>query len=377
MQQSTRSGSPTEGGAPSPPSAGGRLLPGDRGGRVWLLLSLLLAVFAYRRLLWFEPKRSLPEELEAWFFIPSDSIAPVVVLLSLWLLYRRWARLRQLPAAGGAPLLAAPLLVGGSAIHGWAVYTAASDLLVPSLMLNASGFAALWKGAPGLRAVRLPVLFLVFAIPLPGPLLNEVVFLLQIWTAELSGWLLFLFRVPHFVAGEQILSSTRVFSIIEACSGLRSIETLTMVAILMVDLFRRRGLHALIVVVAAPPVAFFLNGCRAVALILNPHSEIAAIHNLQGVAILLSGVVILFVLDGLLGRLEAPEPARRRNAHPMAAPQGSRFCLIVAAGVMAAASAASLWLPVWQPVPYQPLHPVTTLRVSMGGVLASVVSSDH
>ena len=378
MQQSTRSGSPTEGGAPSPPSAGGRLLPGDRGGRVWLLLSLLLALFAYRRLLWLEPERSLPEEIEEWFFIPSDTIAPVVVLMTLWLLYRRRARLLRLPAGSGAPLLAAALLVGGTAFYGWATLTGASDLLVPSLMLNAFGLAALWKGAPALRAVRLPVAFLFFAMPLPAPLLNEVVFRLQIWTAELSGWLLFLLRVPHFVAGEQILTSTQVFSIIEACSGLRSVETLTMVAILMIDLFRRRGLHALLVVAAAPPVAFFLNGCRAITLILNPHSDIAAIHNLQGVAILLSGLLILFVFDGLLGRLEAPEPAspRRRIALPPAAPPAPRARLIAAAGVLAVASAASLWLPMWPPVPYQPLHLASTLRLSMGGLLASEIETD-
>ena len=51
------------------------------------------------------------------------------------------------------------------------------------------------------------------------------------------------------MSGDQILHSGQVFQIIETCSGLRTAETLTMLAVLMVDLFRRRGAHALILIV--------------------------------------------------------------------------------------------------------------------------------
>jgi hypothetical protein len=87
-----------------------------------------------------------------------------------------------------------------------------------------------------------------------------------------------------------------------------------MLAVLMVDLFRRSGLHAWLVVLAAPVVAFGFNAVRAVALILNPHSAIASVHVAQGIAILLAGLLVLFGLDGLLERL-LPRPAARAPAH--------------------------------------------------------------
>ena len=151
--------------------------------------------------------------------------------------------------------------------------------------------------------------------------MNEIVFWLQIGTTEIAGFFLYGLGIPHFVAGEQIQRTTATFSVIESCSGLRSIEILTMMAVLMADLFRRRGFHAILLVVAAPPVAFLLNGVRALLLILNPLSEVASVHNLQGIAILLGGLVVLFLWDGLLGRLfpeDAPgEPAPRPAGAPV------------------------------------------------------------
>lgn len=297
----------------------------------WWIAAAVLALLGYRGLLRSRPERALPDPIEEWFFIPTETVGPLVIGMSLWLLYRRLGRLRALRAQGGSLPVGVFLLLAGFLASLWSVHTAAPDFLVPSLMLNACGAAWLWRGPRAVRIVALPVAFLVFALPIPAPLLNELLFQLQIGTTEIAGFFLYLLEIPHFVAGEQIQRTNATFSIIELCSGLRSIEILTMVAILMADLFRRRGLHAVLIVLMAPPVAFLLNGVRALLLILNPHSELAAVHNLQGVAILLAGLVLLFVWDGLLARMafsrpppeaspgEPPVPGSTRWAGPLVA----------------------------------------------------------
>jgi EpsI family protein len=123
-------------------------------------------------------------------------------------------------------------------------------------------------------------------------------------------------------------------------------ETLTMIAVLLVDLFGRPCLHALVIVAAAPPLAFALNGLRVLALVLSPHSEILAIHTVQGVAILLGGLLLLYGLDGLLERLLA-RPARAAAAPgpertPAAAPGASGPL-----AALAACAALALWLEPW------------------------------
>ena len=350
--------------------------------RVGVALGLAAAVTAYHELLWYAPEKNLAEELEQLFFMPSQSVAPLVVLLSAWLLYRRAGRLRSLPPAR-APWLGWSCLAAGGLLHGWATLASAPDLLVPSLGLVGFGAAALWKGRAAVRAVLLPVLFLLFAMPLPAPLLNEVIFRLQIATADLTGVLLSLLQIPHHVAGEQILRTSQTFSVIETCSGLRSIETLAMVAILMADLFGRTRFHAILLVAAAPPLAFFLNGWRAVALILNPHSELVAVHNLQGVVILLGGLVLLFLLDGVLDNLapglgaQRAPVARREGGTPADLRTGALRGLAGAVAMLAVLALGSLALPRFDTSPPDGLQLSSRLAAGIGDLFSQEVPTDR
>jgi len=271
--------------------------------KVLQFILLALAALAYRGLAASAPSQAgLSREVEEWFFLPTETSPLVVVLLAGWLVYRRRERLAALAGSPPAWLAAGALFALGTVAFGWAQWTGARHLLAVALLATGLGAAALHFGRSGLRTVAVPALLLLFAVPLPPPLLAEVVYHFQLWTAEYAGRLLFLIGRAAYVSGDQILLADHHFAVIEGCSGMRSVQTLTMVALLMVELFGRRGWHAVALVAAAPPVAFALNGLRVLALILNPHSEVVAIHNLQGVAILLGGVVLLYGLDGLLAR---------------------------------------------------------------------------
>jgi EpsI family protein len=377
MQMPPRRDAPDADRAPSP-WRGARAIR-SRGS---LALGVAAGAVAYRELLWFETHRTLSEDLEEFFFAPSQGVAPLVVLLSAWLFYRRAGRLASLPRSSDGALLGLVLLATGAVLYAWATLTGSPDLLVPSLALVGLATAALWKGPAAARAVLLPAAFLVFAMPLPAPLANEIVFRLQIATTELTGVLLTLLRVPHHVAGEQILRTHQTFSVIESCSGLRSIETLAMVAVLMADLFRRSTLHAWLLFLAAPPIAFFLNGWRAVALILNPHSQLVAVHNLQGIAILLGGLVVLFALDGVLERAER---GRRTGAPPASPPPppaestvraDPRLPAAVSLALVALAL-ASIALPRFESPPPEPLQLSDQLALGVGELFSQELETDR
>jgi exosortase len=301
----------------------------------------LLAAFAFRALATFEPSRAIPDPIERLLFEPADTSPAVVVVLGLWLLWRRRERWLALPGGSAAGALCLPWLAAGAGLLAWSRLTGATDLLVLALLATGFGLAALAKGAAGMRVVALPALFLLFALPIPPALSNALIYQLQLWTAELSGRLLFLFGSPAHVAGETILRANYTFSVVEGCSGLRSVVTLSMLAVLMVDLFRRRTAHALIVVLAAPFVAFLLNTVRAVALIVNPHSAIASVHVAQGIAILLCGLLVLYALDGLLERLLPRVAAARPGAAAAAPARAARWPAALAyLGLLALGSVA-------------------------------------
>lgn len=271
-----------------------------------IFVYLLLATFAYRGLLRTSQQADLSRELEEWFFIPTETSPVIVVLLAAWLVYRRRESLEGFTGQPAAWARAVPLLLASVAVFVWSLKTATSHLLAFSLLLGGLGLSGVQLGRQGMRALGFPALLLVFAIPLPAPILSDVLFRFQIWTAEASGWLLFMMGFPAYVSGDQVLLAADHFQVIEGCSGMRSVQTLTMVSVLLAELFGRRGWHAACLVALAPFVAFGLNALRVLALILNPRSDVVAIHNLQGVVILLLGLAFLYGVDGFLQRYERP-----------------------------------------------------------------------
>ncbi|MBW2273847.1 MAG: exosortase/archaeosortase family protein [Deltaproteobacteria bacterium] len=321
-------------------------------------INVVLAVLAYREFLRFQPniagawQSSAEGDIANFMFVPGETLPIFVVLLSVWLLYRRRQRVFALESPPGPRWLVGLLFALAVAIFAWAIATDSADIQTFSLVALLFGIALAWHGFPAARALAVPILFLLFALPMPAPLVSAVVFHFQLWTAQVAGWLLYLLGIPALVSGEIIRLSGESFRVIETCSGLRSVETLTMLSIVMIVLFERRGAHALVLIALAAPVAFAMNGVRVLTLILNPHSEIHSIHSLQGVAVLMGGLLILYMIDGLLARLldgrgSQPKPIVSPPERP---PAGLPAALSVT-GVLAACLLLSLSLTAWRVPP--------------------------
>lgn len=286
--------------------------------RTGLLLAALVA-FAYRGLL-LGLAQGTPVadavDLERWFFLPTETAPLLVYALAAWLAHRRRDRWRALAWNERSVALAVALLAIGFAAYAWSLHTGATDLLLVSLAANAIGAAAWCGGMAAVRVVWLPALFLLFALPIPAPLLAEMLWNFQLWTAQYAGWLLFLIGQTVYVAGDQIWLPDHAFQVIETCSGLRSVQTLTMLAVIAIDLFGRRGWHAALLFLAAPLLAFALNGLRVLTLVLNPSSDIAAIHDLQGLAVLIAGLLVLVAIDSGLARMLDSDDAEATASDP-------------------------------------------------------------
>ena len=109
--------------------------------------------------------------------------------------------------------------------------------------------------------------------------------------------------------------SGKIFQVIESCAGLRSIETLMMSAVVYAEIFGRRGPHALILVVAAPLLGVLVNLIRVLSLVASPFSNIDPVHTLQGIAMIVVGVLLIAFLDFLLDKLLPPAHSRRSWTH--------------------------------------------------------------
>jgi len=312
-----------------------------------------LVVYVYQPLFFPDTHQEFTAQGEEFFFEANQSAGAPVLMLAAWLFYRR-SHYRDLLTGTGSWLGGGVFLALTLALYAWGTYTGAADLRLASVALLLTGVALLLGGAAALRAYWVPILFLLFALPLPPVLLSAVIFPIQLWTAEYAGWILNAIGVQSFVQGDQILRPENTFIVIESCSGVRTVVTLMMLTVLLVDLFERRGLHTLILVLLTPIVALLTNGLRVVTLVLNPHSSIHSIHNLQGIAMLLVGLTAIYLLDGLLERLLGTrDPSAVAGdyglANASAAPLSRQILrLAVIAALVASLVAVERALPRWE-----------------------------
>jgi exosortase len=250
--------------------------------------------------LFLEPShQDLALQSEEFFFQPNEAAGAPVLLLTAWLFYRR-SHYRDVLNGPGRPLAGGLVLLLAVALYGWGQFTAARDLQLLSVIPLLLGAALALGGMAAVRAFWVPTLFLGFALPVPPVPLSAVIFPIQLVTADFAAEILNAIGVKSLVLGDQIRRPENTFIVIETCSGVRSIVTLTMLTVLLIDLFERRGLHAALLLLLAPIVAFFTNAVRVVTLVLNPHSSVHSIHNLQGIAMLLVGLVGMYFVDLLL-----------------------------------------------------------------------------
>jgi len=274
-----------------------------RTSRFWAgLVALGLGCFVYYPVFFPANYRTLGAQGEQFFFEANEAAGAPVLILSLWLFYRR-SHYRDLLRGPGATTAGTGMSLLAAVIFAWGAYTKAPDLQLATIMPLLIGVVLLFGGRDALRAYWLPILFLGFALPISPVLLAATIYPIQLVTAQYAGWILNAIGVASFVQGDQILRPENTFIVIETCSGIRTIVTLSMLTILLIDLFERRGWHAAILIGLAPIVAFLTNGLRVVTLVLNPASSIHSIHNLQGIGMLLVGLTTIYLIDGRLERV--------------------------------------------------------------------------
>jgi exosortase len=286
-------------------------VPEGRGAWLGPVLVGVLALLAYR-MLWLGA-RSTHLDLEGWLLRPGAMPGFVVLGVAGWLLWRRRQRLRALPERR-APLLALALATLGTGFFVWAPLSHRPDLLLPSLAANGLAFAAAARGRAGFRAVLLPALVLLFGVRLPRPLQNEVVWQLQLWTTEWAGRLLSVAGREFAQGGVILRNADHTFQVIEACSGMNGILILTLVALVVRELFAESGPRQWLLVALAPPLGFVLNVVRVTYVAASPDPEALAgvegDHTTQGLAALMAGTAILYALGrGMAARTPTRRPA--------------------------------------------------------------------
>lgn len=289
--------------AHEPADVGLRPLPDRWGGP--LLLGALIA--ASLPVFWI----GLESLARAWA-TPEYSHGPIIPLVSLYLFLRE---LRRAPRTGGHTSPRWPgiaVIVAALGLAALGNLMRVPDIVTYALILWIGGVVLTIMGWQRGRRHQLPVLHLVFMLPLPQILYWKLTIFLQWISSALGVWILTKLGVAVYLEGNVIDLGIYKLQVAEACSGLRYLFPILSFSYLFAILYRGPLWHKIVLLVSAAPLTVAMNAVRiaVIGVLVDRHGiEMAEgfLHLFEGWVIFLLCVLILFVMAMALQRL-TPDP---------------------------------------------------------------------
>jgi exosortase D (VPLPA-CTERM-specific) len=253
---------------------------------------MLLAAITFRGAIIELARRwSVQEEYSHGFLIP---------IVAAWLI---WTRRQVLLASFGSPSwVGALFILLAMFMHLVGELSAIFILSQLALIVVLLGITLAVGGFSLLRAAFFPIIFLVFAIPLPYFVDANLSLSLQLISSQLGVFFIRLFGIPVYLEGNLIDLGNYKLQVVDACSGLRYLFPLFSLSVLAAYLFNAPVWQRALMLLSSIPITIAMNGFRIgiVGLTMDrwgPRMADGVLHFFEG--------WIIFVASALLLALEA------------------------------------------------------------------------
>ncbi len=241
--------------------------------------------------------------VNVWGHSEDNSHGFLIVPIFIYMLWRQQHLFQNLPLRGsnwGGVFFVAALLL-------YLFFKAAGVASVAALTMWFAFVGACWflLGFVWLRAMAFPLFFLLFMFPVPAQLYAAVTGPLQLLVSQVAALFLKTSSIPILCQGNIIEHPSKIFEVVQACSGLRSIMTmLTLGALVGYFGVKNYFLRALLIV-SGIPVAIVVNIFRVYVLVGVYHwwqidlSQSTA-HTALGLGVFtLSLILFFFIYKGV------------------------------------------------------------------------------
>lgn len=294
---------------------------------------------------------STPEYSHGW-------LIPVVSGFILWQRRERIAAARAEGSWLGLAVTGLGLMI---TILAWMALMGTPQAMAAVVVLAGLGLAALGRRA--MRPVWVPLVFLLFALPLPSTVQLLLSTKLQLVSSQLGAWMLQGLGISVFLDGNVIDLGVYRMQVAEACSGLRYLFPLAAFGFLCAWLYRAPFWAKAVVLVATVPITVLTNSARiALTGVLIEHGSIELaegfLHLFEGWIIFLVALAVLLALMWALARLRDRRVriadlldfdrlaggAAPAAAAPVRAPAGPGAPLLACVAMLAALLPVQAWV---------------------------------
>jgi exosortase len=258
---------------------------------VWFGILLIVAYYPIlKHLVW---QWSNDEDVGHGFFVPV--VAGYIV----------WQRREQLMALAWKPAWWGVALLVWGALQAY-IGTLGAELFLQrsAFLISLVGMLLVLGGTALVREVAFPLLLLPFMIPIPTVVYNQITFPLQLFASRVAEILLSAIDIPVLREGNVLELASQKLSVAEACSGIRSLLSLSFLALVYAYFFDRKVWMRWALFFGVLPIAILANAGRVTitGILSERDPELARgfFHELEGFIIFAIALAMLFILHILI-----------------------------------------------------------------------------
>ncbi|OAI11394.1 VPLPA-CTERM-specific exosortase XrtD [Methylomonas lenta] len=271
---------------------------------LWSLVLLLLGLVFNESLAEMSGIWMGSEEYSHGFFIPVISI------------YLIWVQRHQLSFVKDfkASILGLTILLLGLLLFLLGGLATIRTIQHYAFIVAVTGVFAAAFGRQGLKVAWVPLVFLLFMVPFPNFILNNLSSKLQLISSWLGVEFIRACDIMVYLEGNVIDLGGYKLQVVEACSGLRYLFPLASLSFLCAYLFKGPFWQKLLIFLSSMPLTIFMNSFRigVIGLLVNSWgTEMAEgfLHDFEGWAVFLLCMVLLFIEMWIFSRLNGKKIA--------------------------------------------------------------------
>jgi len=131
-----------------------------------------------------------------------------------------------------------------------------------AFVISLIGAVLLLGGTRYVRTLTFPLFLLFFMVPIPAVIYSKITFPLQILASKVATTALDLMGIPVLREGNVLHLAETSLSVVEACSGIRSLLSLTFLSLVYGYFFEKKIWLRVLLFLATVPVAILANASR-------------------------------------------------------------------------------------------------------------------
>ncbi len=247
---------------------------------------------------------------------------PIIIGVVAWLLWRRQDELRSAAIAGNPAGLGGWLVL----LLGLMTYLVGRIQNIVTFEMGAAiplliGALAVTFGWRVVRVAAFPIFFVLFAVPLPGAVVDALTQPLKqavSWSAE---GILYGMGYPVSRTGVILRVGQYQLLVADACAGLNSMFTLEALGLLYMNIVGHTSkLRNVLLAILIIPMSFIANIIRVMILVLvtyhfGDEAGQGVVHGAAGMVLFGVALILMFIIDGVLsfffrGNTKKHEPQR-------------------------------------------------------------------